>query len=274
MKKIAVTLFAALCLAIAQGETTTPTSPAGVVSNFIREVSALASNHTELAEFPGYIKRLEAQSRVDFKKGITPFAVSFDRNTTPVLTKRRIRPSDCGTNGIFLQFILDDGTNEAQAPIDTVTYFPMLRLTLYADVVLWENGSPALKMKLESIVARHKAMLSELDKKAVKQESESTGRDPGNPGESLAAHLKWLAEHPDAVKRVEALHKWKEEHPEVMKEIKAFNLRYPVLMKTQEGRTEALAWFKSNRRLWEGTPLEAEMVQEIKRLEPKASGDR
>lgn len=274
MKQIAVTLFAALSLAIAQGETTTPTNPTGVVSNFIRAVSALASNHTELAEFPEYIQRLEAQSPIEFKKGIKPFAVSFDRNTTPVLTKRRILPSDCGTNGILLQFILDDGTNERQAPIDTVTYFPKLRLTLYADVVLWENGSPALKMKLEGIVASHKAMLTELDRKAVNQEPESTGRDTGSPGDSQAAHLKWLAEHPDAVKKVETLRKWKEAHPEVMKEIKAFNLRYPVLVKTQEGRTEALTWFKSNRRLWEGTPLEAEVVQEIKQLETKASSDR
>jgi hypothetical protein len=53
MKMIVATLIAALLVPIARGETTTDDTPAGVVSNFIREVSVLANNHTELADFPG-----------------------------------------------------------------------------------------------------------------------------------------------------------------------------------------------------------------------------
>ena len=140
MRTITAILIAALSSAMARGEATTPDSPAGVVSSFVREVSALATNHAELADFPEYVKRLEAQSTVEFRNKVKPFAISFDKNTTPVFTKRRIRPSDCGTNGIFLQFVLDDGTNERQAPIDTVTYFRNLKLTLYAEVVLWEKA--------------------------------------------------------------------------------------------------------------------------------------
>ena len=164
MSKMFVTMLAVLLVPIARGELTSPATPAGVVSNFIREVSALASNHIELADFPAYVRRMEAQSPVEFRKEIKPFAVSFDTNTIPLLTKRRIRPSDCGTNGILLQFVLDDGTNGRQAPIDTVTYFRNLKLTLYSEVVLWENASQKLKNKLDDIVTRHKAMLAALDR--------------------------------------------------------------------------------------------------------------
>lgn len=175
-KAIAAILLASLIVLIALGEAMTPATPADVVFNFIREVSALAANHSELAGFSEYVKRLDTQSSVEFKKDIKPFAVSFDKNTTPVLTKRRIRPSDCGTNGIFLQFVLDDGTNERQAPVDTVTYFPNLKLTLYADMVLSEKTSPELKKKLEDIVARHKAMLLKLDKATASKPDAGKGK--------------------------------------------------------------------------------------------------
>ena len=181
MKMIAAMLIAVVVVPMARGETKTADTPAGVVSNFIRDVSALATNHAEMADFPEYMKRLEAQASVEFRKDIKPFAVSFDKNTTPVLTKRRIRPSDCGTNGILLQFVLDDGTNERQAPIDTVTYFQNLKLTLYAEVVLWEKGAPELKKKLDDIVTRHKEMLAELDKKAASQAPEDTARKLADP---------------------------------------------------------------------------------------------
>ncbi|MEI6150028.1 MAG: hypothetical protein WCS01_13090 [bacterium] len=181
MKMIVATLVAALLVSSARGETTTADTPAGVVSNFIREVSVLATNHAELADFPEYVKRLESQAAVEFQKDIKPFTVSFDRNTTPVLTKRRIRPSDCGTNGILLQFGLDDGTQGRQAPLDTITYLPKLKLTLYAEVVLWEKAAPELKKQLEDIIGRHKAMLLELDKKAANKAPEDTARKLADP---------------------------------------------------------------------------------------------
>jgi hypothetical protein len=181
MKMIAATLIAALLALIVRGETTTADTPTGVVSNFIREVGVLATNHSELADFPEYLKRLDTQSHVEFKKDIKPFAVSFDRNTTPVLTKRRIRPSDCGTNGILLQFVLDDGTEGRQAPLDTITSLPNLKLTLYAEVVLWEKAAPELKKQLENIIARHKAMLLALDKKAANKAPDDTARKLAEP---------------------------------------------------------------------------------------------
>jgi hypothetical protein len=181
MRKISVAMLAMCLVTIARGEAPTPATPVGVVSNFIQEAIALASNHTELADFPEHAERQGTQSPVEFKKNIKPFAVSFDTNTTAVLTKRRIRPSDCGTNGIYLQFILDDGTHERQAPIDTVTYFPNLKLTLYADVVLWEKASPELKKRLEDLIGRHKAMLQELDKRTVSQVPGDTGCKLADP---------------------------------------------------------------------------------------------
>jgi hypothetical protein len=181
MKTIPTLLLAMLLAPIARGETTTSDTPAAVVSSFVREVSALATQHSELADFPEKMKQVKPQSAVEFKGNVKPFAVSFDKNITPVLTKRRIRPSDCGTNGIFLQFVLDDGTVERCAPIDTLTYLPNLKLTLYADLVLWEKASPELKKTLEDIVARHKAMLSELDKEAANQAQEDTARKVADP---------------------------------------------------------------------------------------------
>ncbi len=182
MKMITATLIAALLVPIAWGESTTVDTPAGVVSNFIQEVSALATNYTELADFPEYVKQLEAQAAVEFQKDIKPFAVSFEKNTTPVLTKRRIRPSDCGTNGILLQFVLDDGNQGRQAPLDTITYLPNLKLTLYAEVVLWEKAAPELKKQLDDIIGRHKAMLLELDKKkAANKAPEDTARKLADP---------------------------------------------------------------------------------------------
>jgi hypothetical protein len=182
MRNTFCALVVALTVPFAQCKGTTPDTPGAVVSNVIVEVATLATNHAELADFPEYVKRLQAQSAIEFQKDIRPFAVSFDKKISPVLTKRRIRPSDCGTNGILLQFVLDDGTNPRQAPLDTVTYFPNLKLTLYAEVVLWENAQPELKKTLDDIIGRHKAMLKELDKKkASNQASQVTVRKSADP---------------------------------------------------------------------------------------------
>jgi hypothetical protein len=172
MRPITGILIVALSVAMARGEETVSTTPAGVVSNFIREVSVLSTNHAELAGFQDYARRFEAQSAVEFRKNIMPFLTANNRSIAPVFAKRSIRPSDCGTNGIFLQFILKSGTKEREmrdAPIDTVTYLPNLKNILYADIVLWEQASPELKKKLEDIIGKNRAMLLELDKKAASQ---------------------------------------------------------------------------------------------------------
>ena len=185
MKTSIAVMIAALLAPIAQSSETAAITPEAVLDNFILEVSALASNYTELAGFPAYVERLGARPCIDFKQQVMPFAVSFQTNITPVLTKRRIRPSDCGENGIFLQFILEDGAKEREtreAPIDTVTYLPNLKRILYADMALWEKASPELKKKLEDIIARHKAMLQELDKKkTANQAPEDTARKLADP---------------------------------------------------------------------------------------------
>lgn len=176
MKTTTVILLAVLTQ-LAQAETKAPSTTAGVVLNFIQEVSALATNHLELADFPQYVKQRKAEVPVDFRKEIKPFSASFDKNITPVFTKRRIRPSDCGIYGIYLQFsLVDDGGEQPEAPLDTITYFPCLKSTLYAEVVLWDKASPELKKKLEDIIGRHKAMLRELDKKAAPQAPKELGR--------------------------------------------------------------------------------------------------
>jgi hypothetical protein len=181
MRKMASMLLVALSASMARGEATTPNSPAGIAASFVREVSALATNHAELAHFPKYAMRLDAHSSVEFSNELIPFAGSKNETVTPVVTKRRIRPSDCGTNGIYLQFVLDDGTNERQAPTDTVTHYPHLKLTLYANVVLWEKATPELTKKLDDLVARHKAMLTDLDKRAaslIPKAGDATVEDP------------------------------------------------------------------------------------------------
>jgi len=184
MRPITGILIVALSVAMVRGEKTVPATPAGVVSNFIREVSILSTNHAELVEFQEYVKRLKTQAGVEFHKGIKPLAVSFDGNITPMPAMRRIRPSDCGTNGIFLQFILESGTKEREmrdAPVNTVTYLPNLKYILYADIVLWEQASPELKKKLVDIIDSHRTMLLELDKKAANQVPEDTARNLADP---------------------------------------------------------------------------------------------
>ncbi len=179
MKRIVVILFPLLLVPISRSEVLIPTTPADVASNFIREVSALATNHTELAGFPEYVKQLEVQSQVVFYKNIKP----IKPNTAPALTKRRILPSDFGTNGILLEFsLVDDRQLTRSAPIDTVTHLPNLKLRLYAEVVLWEKASPELKKQLENIIGRHKAMLQALDKnKAANKTPEDTARKLADP---------------------------------------------------------------------------------------------
>lgn len=166
-------LSAMLLVPVAWSAATEPDTPAGVVSNFVLQVCALATNHTALAGFQAFAQRRETPSLVEYQQGIKPFAVCLDGNAAPAVAKRRIRSSDCAPNGMFLQFVLDDGTNERQAPLETVTCFPNLKLTLYADVVLWENAPAELKQKLDAIVARHKAMLSALERQAANPVSEA-----------------------------------------------------------------------------------------------------
>ena len=189
MKPITALLLATHLVSVARGEAVQPVTPTDVVASFIQEVSALASKHTELADFPEYAKRLEAQSQVEFKKDIKPFAVSFDKNTNPAPTKRRIRPSDCGTNGIFLLFALEDARQTTrQAPLDTITSLPGLGLTLYAEVVLWEKASPEFKKQLEDIIGRHKAMLLELDGKTEAVMVDEPGGTAAYTGNLIVSH--------------------------------------------------------------------------------------
>ena len=77
MKNTFCALVVALSVPFAQCEAATPDTPGAVVSNVIVEVAALATNHAELADFPEYVKRLQAHSAIEFQKGIRPFAVSF-----------------------------------------------------------------------------------------------------------------------------------------------------------------------------------------------------
>ncbi len=61
-------------------------------------------------------------------------------------------------------------------------------------------------------------------------------------------------------------HKWAIENPEAMNEINKFNVRLPELMKTQEGKNEALEWLETHSRLWEGSPHERETLQLMEQL--------
>lgn len=103
--------------------------------------------------------------------------------------------------------------------------------------------------------------------KSTNQAPVDTYRKLAQPEDTLTVHLNGQAEHPEAMKKFDARRRWMEEHPEAMKEMNEFNRRYAVLVKTQAGRIEAVEWFKAHRRIWEGSPFEAETLQEIKQLE-------
>lgn len=109
------------------------------------------------------MERQESELAISYGKNLKPFPITSAKNDGPVITKRRICPSDLETNGIFLQFILDDCSNPQQAirqaTLDTVTYFPHLNKTLYAEVVLWQDASADLRQALLAIMAKHKAIL-------------------------------------------------------------------------------------------------------------------
>jgi hypothetical protein len=140
------------------------TTPAGVFDSLVTQIAALATHHAELAGFPDYAGHRDSKLRIAYQHNLNPV---LKRHPTPVLTKRRLRPTDLGDQGIVLQFILDDGTNPLQAPIDTVTDYPNLKHTLYAELILWEQAAPELKRKLEDILSKHKALLAELDQQAA-----------------------------------------------------------------------------------------------------------
>jgi hypothetical protein len=139
-------------------------NPAAVFDSLVTQISALATNHAELAGFPDYAGHRDSKLKIAYQHNLNSV---LKRHPTPVLTKRRLRPTDLGDQGIFLQFILDDGTNPLQAPIDTVTDYPNLKHTLYAELILWEQAAPELKRKLEDILSKHKALLAELDQQAA-----------------------------------------------------------------------------------------------------------
>jgi hypothetical protein len=156
---------------MAQGADTAASTPETVFASLVMNIGALATNHAELADFTEYVKRQESRLAISYSKNRKPFPLTSAKNDAPVISIRRIRPSDLEANGIFLQFILDDGSDPRQAtrqaPLDTVTYFPHLKKTLYAEVVLWQNASADLRQALVAILEKHKALLIEMDKQAA-----------------------------------------------------------------------------------------------------------
>ncbi|MCX6880581.1 MAG: hypothetical protein NTW21_43265 [Verrucomicrobia bacterium] len=160
-------------------EDTAASTPEAVFASLVMDISALATKHAELADFTEYLKRQETKLTITFGKNLKPLTSA--KNDDPVISKRRIRPSDLEANGIFLQFILDDGSDPRQAtrqaPLDTVTYFPHLKKTLYAEVVLWQNASADLRQALEAILAKHKAILSGKNNQAANFDTLGLRRD-------------------------------------------------------------------------------------------------
>ncbi len=139
---------------------TTASTPLEVCASFVSEISALASKHAELAEFPEYAETLNSVSRVHFY-----------RHTRPVLEKRIIQPSDFERHGIILQFeLIEEVDGQKTLRAAKSTFFPHLMLRLYSNVNLWEGASPELKKQLEDIMERHKTMLLELDLKKSNRE--------------------------------------------------------------------------------------------------------
>jgi len=137
-------------------QTDTPvTKPDEVCASLVTEISAISSNHVELAEFPAYAKNRESGSRI-----------YFSRHLRPGIEKRPIQPSDFEKHGISLWFELDNEPTSTLRQAQS-TSFPNLKLRLFSNLSLWEGASPELEKKLKEAMERHKAMLSELDKKAA-----------------------------------------------------------------------------------------------------------
>ena len=149
-----------ICGYLSAQSDTPASTPIEVCASFVSEISALASNHAELAEFPEYAETLNSASKVHFY-----------RHMLPVLEKRLIQPSDFEKHGIILQFeLIEEVDGQKIRRADLSTLFPHLRLRLYSIVSLWEGATPELKKQLEEIMERHKTMLWELDRKAANRE--------------------------------------------------------------------------------------------------------
>jgi hypothetical protein len=165
MNRLATAIAILLVVGCASTKTDTQLmTPEEVCVSFVTEVSALAQEHVELAEFPKYAETCKVRTQLYFCK-----------NILPIHEKRLPRPTDFKKHGILLKFELiekeKDGTSAEGFKVcrsgQTIIDFPSLNLKFYSTLVLWEGAPPELIKEFTDIMERHKAMLSELDKNAA-----------------------------------------------------------------------------------------------------------
>ena len=135
-----------------------PNSVPAVVDQLYAEINALAKDYPELAQFPTRAKPLHENDRAE---------VRFQYNVKSFSEMRETRPSDMGANGIEILFMVLDEPNAAWTTSPTL-HLKNLKKRAYSSLVISTNPSPGLEEKLKKIIAKHKTLLQELDKKAAK----------------------------------------------------------------------------------------------------------
>ncbi len=139
-------------------------SVAGVVDQLFAEISALAKDYPELGQFPEKARPLRESDRIELR---------FSHNVKGFSEMRETRPSDMGTNGIEVLFMVLDEPNKAWTTAgNPELQLDNLKKTVYSTLVLSTNPSPGLSDKLKAIIDKCKALLLELNKKMANKASE------------------------------------------------------------------------------------------------------
>lgn len=136
-----------------------PVSVETIVDELFADVSAMAKDYPELTQFPMRARPTQESGRVE---------VRYSHNARSFSEMRETRPSDLGTNGIKIIFMVLDEPNRAWT---TAAAPPVplkaLRKSLYKDFVLSPNPSPGLREKLGSLLDIHAAALLEMERAAA-----------------------------------------------------------------------------------------------------------
>jgi len=145
-------------------------SVTGVVARLYAEISALVKDYPELGQFPEKARPLQEDGRVE---------VRFSHNVKRFSEMRETSPTDLGTNGIEIVFMVLDEPNEAwTTAANPPLHLDSLKKTLYSHLVLSTNPSPGLPDKLGAIMDKYKALLQDLNKKVANKASDPSVEKP------------------------------------------------------------------------------------------------
>ena len=129
-----------------------------IVRSFVAEVSALAGEFPELAEFSKRNPATQTQTEVRFSQGLGR-----------IKEMRGVRARDLEAKGIDLHFLVRPKDNPVWTEYSPNAIIPLdaLGMDLYSGFVLSKEATPDLDKTLAAILERHRQLLIDLDKKAA-----------------------------------------------------------------------------------------------------------